>query len=578
MKITFVQVTNRFFADTQMFGVHFMPVWTYTLAAHLRGVPELEIRLFDDRFDELEDTPESDIYLLTGINQDYEALVQFEAFLRRRFPNSRIVIGGPICWSYNMAGKIELLDMFDHIVVGDGEPVIVDLIDSIRSGRPLPRLVESPQRFNLAQALPMDRELLDQTVSRYYGAVLEVSRGCPFLCEFCDIRVMPDNNRAHIKPAHLIVDDLDHLYDLGVRQCLFACDNFIGNANWAEEVCDRIIEWKKRTGKQLSLYTWLTINLSRTPGLMRKLRTAGFDMFFIGVESFHQTSLLETAKVQNTTLDLIEAIRRIQSFGFIVVAGLIFGFDTDPENVAALALDGILKSGLISGDPSLLTALPGTPLYQRMKMSGRLREAKLGLGGFKYQTNIRYLRPEHRIRSDFKTFVQRFNRGRYQYERLVSFYECLDAANYIAPVTAGYADLRKMFKMVFRSRRHIGLLFSRLFHLFRSPVRDYFVVKAWIYTRSRTSSERPLWFYFKFWLFTWSNSLMKYASLSDSDFDVESVRDGFDVNSLVPPGYEQDHSEQIPILKIRSQRRLTVSILKDWASSQSKIEKPSGAR
>jgi hypothetical protein len=233
---------------------------------------------------------------------------------------------------------------------------------------------------------------------------------------------------------------------------------------------------------------------------------------------------------------------------------------------------------LISGDPSLLTALPGTPLYQRMKLSGRLRDAKLGLGGFKYQTNIRYLRPEHRIRSDFKTFVHRFNQGRYQFERLVSFYDCLESPNYIGPVTAGYADLRKMFKMVFRSRRHIGLLLSRLFHLLRSPVRDYFIVKAWLHTRSRNSAGRPLWFYFKFWLFTWSNSLMKYSSLSDSDFDVESVRPGFDVQTVVPAGYEHDHSEQIPVLKIRSQRRLTASILKDWASSQSKLEKPSGAR
>src|SRR5262249_26780652 len=154
-----------------------------------------------------------------------------------------------------------------------------DLILSIQSQKPVPKIVERPRRFDLGQALTMDRELLDRTIHRYYGAVLEVSRGCPFLCEFCDIRVLPDNNRAHIKNPSLILEELDHLYDLGVRQCLLACDNFIGDAIWAENVCDRIIEWKERTGKKLSLYTWLTINLARTPGLLRKLRLAGFDMF-----------------------------------------------------------------------------------------------------------------------------------------------------------------------------------------------------------------------------------------------------------------------------------------------------------
>ena len=577
MKVTFVQATNRFFSDTQMFGVHFMPVWAYTLAAHLRSIPDVEIALFDDRFDQPDTLAESDVYLFTGINQDYDAIVTFEAYLRQRFPKAIAVLGGPICWSYNMAGKIEALSMFDHIVIGDGEILVTDLINSIRSGRVLPKVIESSQRFDPAQSLPMDRQLLDGTISRYYGAVLEVSRGCPFLCEFCDIRVLPDNNRAHNKPARLIVEELDHLYDLGVRQCLFACDNFIGQAPWAEEVCDRIIEWKARTGKKLSLYTWLTINLARSPGLIKKLRQAGFDMFFIGVESFHQTSLLETAKVQNTTLDLIASIRKIQSYGFVVVAGLIFGFDTDPENVADVALKGIIESGLISGDPSLLTALPGTPLYQRMKLSGRLRDAKLGLGGFKYQTNIRYIKAEHRIRDDFKTFVREFNDGRYQYGRIASFYRCLESSNYIAPATAGYADLRKMFKMVFRTPRHIGLLLVRIGRLIQSPVRDYYILKALALTLRRSSKQKPLWFYFKFWLFTWSNSLMKYANLSDADFDIESVRGGFDVNTVVPAGYEEELAEQIPMAKIRSQRRLTTSILKSWAASQTNLERSSGA-
>ena len=96
----------------------------------------------------------------------------------------------------------------------------------------------------------------------------------------------------------LIVREFDHLADMGVHQVLLASDNFIGDEPWAEAVCDKVIEWRQRTGKSLSLYTWLTINVGRRPRLLRKLRMAGFDMFFIGVESFYQNSLLETAKVQ----------------------------------------------------------------------------------------------------------------------------------------------------------------------------------------------------------------------------------------------------------------------------------------
>src|SRR5437879_4391906 len=68
LKVTFVQASNRFFADTQMFGVHFMPVWAYTLAAHLSNLPDLDIRLFDDRFDDPAAIECANVFLFTGIN------------------------------------------------------------------------------------------------------------------------------------------------------------------------------------------------------------------------------------------------------------------------------------------------------------------------------------------------------------------------------------------------------------------------------------------------------------------------------------------------------------------------------
>ena len=61
---------------------------------------------------------------------------------------------------------------------------------------------------------------------------------------------------------------------------------------------------------------------------------------------------------------------------------------------------------------------------------------------------------------------------------------------------------------------------------------------------------------------------MKYSSLADSDFDIESVGGGFDVKAVVPDEYVEDHPEQIPINKIRSQRRLTVSVLREWVAKQ----------
>jgi radical SAM superfamily enzyme YgiQ (UPF0313 family) len=296
--------------------------------------------------------------------------------------------------------------------------------------------------------------------------------------------------------------------------------------------------------------------------LLSKLREAGFDMFFIGVESFNQSSLLETAKIQNTALELTAALREIQSYGFIVVAGLIMGFDTDPADVVDVTLRGMLEAGLISGDPSLLTALPGTPLFKRMAMSGRLRDAKLGLGGHKYQTNIRYLKGVAQIREDFRLFVRSFSKGSYQYKRLLSFYGNLQSPNYLPPQTTGFADLGRMLRMTLRNARYLNLLFLRLYRLLRSPERTVHILRAaWITARMHTR-KRPLWFYFKFWLFNWSNSITKYAGLSDQDFDIESVEPGFQLQEILPDGYEESGDEPIPQSKIRAQRKITADALR----------------
>jgi radical SAM superfamily enzyme YgiQ (UPF0313 family) len=570
LRVALVHAVDQRIADTQMFGIHFMPVWAYTLAAHLEDLAGVDVVLHDLRLETLPAELAADVYLFTGINQDCDAILATAAEVRRRAPRARLVIGGPICWSYEMAGRLGNLDVFDHVFIGDGEETLPAFLRSLQAGDPGPRIVRALHRFDLSQARPMNDRLLRATAARYYGGVLEVSRGCPFLCEFCDIRVQPDNNRTHVKHVELIVRELDRFWELGIRQTLFACDHFAGDPRWAEAVCDRIIEWKTATGRSMSLYTWLTIDLYNHPRLLQRLRAAGFDMFFIGVESFNRASLMETAKIQNTTLDLVQALRTIQSYGFIVVAGLIMGFDTDTEDIVDVTLKGILESGLISGDPSLLTALPGTPLYRRMQLSGRLRDAKLGLGGFKYQTNIRYLRTEASIRNDFKRFVRDFNRGAYQYARLRAFLTILEAsATYAPPAsTTGYANLGRLLAMTLRKPLYLLLLLGRVARLVGHPVRLAYILRAAVLVARRSAPSRPLWFYFKFWLFNWSNSLVKYSGLSARDFDIESVPADFDMKNLLPEAYETPVAAESASSKVHAQRKLTAQSLKVLMASR----------
>ncbi|MGE3536266.1 MAG: radical SAM protein [Candidatus Tectimicrobiota bacterium] len=559
--ITFVHAPDALLAETQQYGALFMPVWAYTLAAYIPAPERYHLRLCDLRFDAIAAVQDADLFAFSGINQDYETIVAAVASLRQRFPQATYIIGGPIAWSLHQAGEIERLRMFDHIFIGDGEAAFPDFLAAFAQRHTLPQVLETRQRFDVSQARGFYRPFLDQTYQRYYGAVLEVSRGCPFLCEFCDIRILPDNNRSHNLPPELIVAELDHLARLGVKQVLLACDNFIGDIRWAAEIADKIIAWQERTGLRLALYTWLTINVGRHPWLLRKLRQANVDMLFIGVESFSRHALLETAKVQNTTGDMIATLRQIQSYGFVIVAGLIFGFDSDTADAFALTLDGMLEAGLISGDPSLLTALPGTPLYRRMQLSGRLRHNKHSLGGYKYCTNMRYLMPREQLVHGYQAFVQRFCQGDYQYRRFKRFLDTLDGGSYIPLTTAGYGSIGQYLRMVGQSGPALTMLTRRLWLLASRPEALWAVFRALGLLLWRSRRHKRLFGMLQFWLFAWTNSLLKYEGLTEADFDIESVPPDFDRTLILPEHYVESALEAIPQSKIQAQQRLTVQQL-----------------
>lgn len=565
--ITFVHTPESFLAETQQYGAMFMPVWAYTLASYIEHPENYDLKLCDLRFEKPDDVAEADIFAFSGVNQDYESIIDAERQLRKRFPNSTFIIGGPIAWSLNQAGEFDKLSMFDHVFVGDGEEAFPEFIRAFPRRASLPKLIETTKRFDVAKARGFYRPFLDRTYERYYGAVLEVSRGCPFLCEFCDIRILPDNNRPHNLPPDLIISELDYLARLGIKQVLLACDNFIGDLRWAEEVADKIIEWQERTGQSMALYTWLTINVGKHPRLLKKLRLANFDMLFIGVESFSANSLLETAKVQNTTGDMIATLRTIHSYGFVIVAGLIFGFDSDTEESFEVTLDGMLKSGLISGDPSLLTALPGTPLYRRMQLSGRLRGSKNSLGGYKYCTNIRYLMSREKLVQGYQNFVNRFCEGSYQYERFKGYLDLLDQGNYVPLNTKGYGSLGKYMSMVFKSPNAIKMLAQRLLVSLRPDV-FFTVVRAMYLLLKRSRRHKRLTGIFQFWLFAWTNSILKYRGLSDADFDIDSVPPDFDNALILPQNYTESAVENIPQGKIHAQQRVTMHQLRRLAVSR----------
>jgi radical SAM superfamily enzyme YgiQ (UPF0313 family) len=205
---------------------------------------------------------------------------------------------------------------------------------------------------------------------------VQYSRGCPFRCEFCGIW-KTYGNRPRLKPAQSIVAELEALYALAWRGSVFIVDdNFIGNrTRLKDDLLPEMTKWQKERGFPYRFYTEASINLANDEELLMAMGDAGFNEVFIGIETPSMEALKETGKMHNLRCDMSQAVKKIQKAGISVMAGFILGFDSDTEDVVDRQIHFIQQAGIPQAMVGLLTAMPGTELYDRLEKEGRITAA-----------------------------------------------------------------------------------------------------------------------------------------------------------------------------------------------------------
>jgi radical SAM superfamily enzyme YgiQ (UPF0313 family) len=141
----------------------------------------------------------------------------------------------------------------------------------------------------------------------------------------------------------------------------------------------------------------------------------------VGIESPNESSLRETKKFQNVRPvgTLAERVRRIQDSGMEVMGGMILGFDHDDENVFDAQLEFIADARIINVMLGMLSAIPKTPLYDRIVAEGRLDLE----GESSYGTNlIPLLLGREQLREGFVRVLKELNEPDAYFARLESLY------------------------------------------------------------------------------------------------------------------------------------------------------------
>jgi radical SAM superfamily enzyme YgiQ (UPF0313 family) len=303
----------------------------------------------------------ADIVFVTGMLVQKESV--HEVIRRCKARGKRVVLGGPY-----VTTTIEDLPAVDHIFLGEAETTLPQFVQDLERGE-AKQTYQAAERPPLATTPVADFYLAD--MKRYSAMSVQYSRGCPFNCEFCDI-IEIYGRVPRTKSNQQMLTEFDALLRLGWRGTVFIVDdNFIGNKKNVRRLLPELTEWQARNGHPFSLLTEASVNLADDDELLGEMQRAGFRRVFLGIETPVEESLKEAQKSQNRG-DLLASVKKIQSYGMEVMAGFIVGFDNDPEDIFERQINFIRESAIPLAMVGLLTALPDTQLWRRLKKEGRL--------------------------------------------------------------------------------------------------------------------------------------------------------------------------------------------------------------
>jgi radical SAM superfamily enzyme YgiQ (UPF0313 family) len=353
-------------------GATLPPLGLATLAAHL---PEAwELRLRDLHLAPLDDADLrwADAVLVSGMLVQAPSIR--DVLTRARGLGKATVLGGPAATT-----SPDAFPEATWVFRGEAEGRLDRLVQALeRPGSVADRVVSPPglDRPDLALARVPRFDLC--ALDRYATFAIQVSRGCPFSCEFCDI-IEIFGRAPRVKSAAQVLAELEELRQLGARGPLFVVDdNFIGNRRAAGALLPELARWQREHEHPFELLTEASLDLAAEPALLAAMVDAGFTAVFVGIETPNPASLAETGKKQNLRLDPAEAVGVITRAGLEVFAGFIVGFDCDGPDIFDRQIAFISSLPIPRAMVGILTALPGTALWRRLEGERRLRGVSAG--------------------------------------------------------------------------------------------------------------------------------------------------------------------------------------------------------
>jgi anaerobic magnesium-protoporphyrin IX monomethyl ester cyclase len=292
--------------------------------------------------------------------------------LKAKQPEKTVILGG--AGPSGVADKIlERFPFIDIVVVGEGEQTIVEVMECLTKGdksdlrlvrgiyyRHGEEVIGNPPRERISNLDQLPFPLYESIpIERYPLINIVFSRGCPYLCTFCDVAPIW-KRKNYRRSVDSVIDELKFLRDTyGKTNFEFTDETFVLRRDVTLDFCQRL----RRDGIRVEWACTGRINLI-TKELLTEMASSGCKAIFYGIESGSDNvldkirkdfSIREALDVLHKTMDHMNA-----------VASFIWGFPFESQEDLLRTMLSMIYVSQIGADVRLNRIVPFalTPLYK----------------------------------------------------------------------------------------------------------------------------------------------------------------------------------------------------------------------